>query len=400
MRGLGALDDRCLRTAHLQRQRIEKVLIEALDAIALQACGENAGEPVDALGNAFKTLRAVIHRIKTGDVGQQHLGGADIRVGLLPPDMLLAGLQCHAQCGATAGVLGDTDDSAWNRSLVLVPAGKKGRMRAAVAHGDAKALGRTEHHVGAQLTRRRQQQQAQQVGADAGQRLLGMQMIDQRSQIADLAVGVGVLQQRTEHLVLLQVFHRVHDQFQAKAFGTGPHHGDRLGVAVFINEKQIASGLGNALGQGHRLGRRRGLIQQRSIGQLQPGQVDDHLLEIEQRLEPALRDLGLVRRVSGVPPGIFQHIAQDDSRGDRAVIAHADQAGPDLVLLGVTAQLGQRGFFVKGRRQVERPVEENARRHGLLDQLDATAQAKAVEHRLLLGSIRAEVTAQESIGVA
>lgn len=32
-----------------------------------------------------------------GDIGQQHLGRADVRVGLLPADMLLTGLQRHAQ---------------------------------------------------------------------------------------------------------------------------------------------------------------------------------------------------------------------------------------------------------------------------------------------------------------
>jgi hypothetical protein len=36
----------------------------------------------------------------------------------------------------------------------------------------------------------------------------------------------------------------------------------------------------------------------------------------------------------------------------------------------------------------------------LLDQFDPAAEAEAVEHRLLLGGIRPEVTAKEGIGIA
>lgn len=67
-----------------------------------------------------------------------------------------------------------------------------------------------------------------------------MQVIDQGSQIADLAMGIGVLQQRAEHLVLFQIIHSVDDQLETEAFGTGLHHGNRLRMTVFVNEEQIA----------------------------------------------------------------------------------------------------------------------------------------------------------------
>ncbi|MNL48515.1 hypothetical protein D3C87_1713810 [compost metagenome] len=124
------------------------------------------------------------------------------------------------------------------------------------------------------------------------------------------------------------------------------------------------------------------------------------MLEIQQRFEPTLGDLRLIRCVSGVPAGIFQHVAQDDGRRERAVIAHADQAGPDLILLGIAAQLGQCRFFVQCRWQIERLVQANSRRHGLFDQFDPAAKTEAVEHRLLLGGIRPKVTAEKGIGVA
>ncbi|MCY1383455.1 hypothetical protein D9M69_715810 [compost metagenome] len=80
------------------------MLVEAVDALALKAGGKDAGQPVHALGNPFEPLRAVINRIETGDIGQQHLRGADVRVGLFTTNMLLAGLQRHAQGNVAAGI--------------------------------------------------------------------------------------------------------------------------------------------------------------------------------------------------------------------------------------------------------------------------------------------------------
>jgi hypothetical protein len=79
------------------------------------------------------------------------------------------------------------------------------------------------------------------------------------------------------------------------------------------------------------------------------------------------------------------------------VVAHADQAGPDLVLLGIPTQLAS-GLFIECRGR------SSARLSGcpaapFARSPDLTA-AEAVEHRLLLGGIGSEVTAQKGIGVA
>lgn len=273
-------------------------------------------------------------------------------------------------------------------------------MRAAIAHWYAKALGRTEHHVGAHFTGRGQQQQAQQVGSHAGQGLLGVQVVDQGPQITNLAVGVGVLQQRTEHLVLGQVIHSVDNQFEAKPLGPRLHHGNSLRMTVFVDEEQIAFRLGHTLGQGHGFRRRRGFIEQRSVGQLQACQVDGQLLEVEQGLEPALGDFRLVRGVGRIPTGVFQHITQDHGGRQGAVVAHPNQAGPDLILFSITAQFGQGAQLVQGRRQVQRPIQANAWRYCLLDQLDPATKPETVEHGLLFGGVWPQVAAQEGIGIA
>ncbi|MCY1177969.1 hypothetical protein D9M73_182990 [compost metagenome] len=176
--------------------------------------------------------------------------------------MLLASLQGHAQGHVAARILGHANDPPGNGALELVPASEIRRMRPAIAHRHAKALGGAKDHVGPQFAGRGQQDQAEQVRRDASQRLLVMQLLDQWPQVMDFAVSVGVLQQRTEHLVLTQVIHRVDDQLEPEAFGTGLHHGKRLRMAVLVDEEQITLRFGHALGQGHGLGGRGCLVEQ------------------------------------------------------------------------------------------------------------------------------------------
>ncbi|MNZ36292.1 hypothetical protein D3C78_537080 [compost metagenome] len=161
LRGPGTFDDRSLGSADFQRQGVEEVPVDPGDTLALKPGGQDAGQPVNPLGDPLEPFGAVVDRIETGDIGQQHLGRADVGVGLLPANVLLAGLQGHAQGGVASRIFGNTDDAPGNRPFVLIAAGKKCRVRPTVAHRHTKPLGRAEHHIGAQFTRRGQQQQAQ-----------------------------------------------------------------------------------------------------------------------------------------------------------------------------------------------------------------------------------------------
>ncbi|MNS94487.1 hypothetical protein D3C72_1287070 [compost metagenome] len=117
------------------------MLIETGDALALKASGEDAGQPVHALRNALEPFGAMVDRVETGDIGQQHLSGANVRVSLLAANMLLAGLQGHAQSDIAACIFRYADDPPRNRPLVLVATGKKRRVRPAVTHWHAETLG-------------------------------------------------------------------------------------------------------------------------------------------------------------------------------------------------------------------------------------------------------------------
>src|SRR3546814_9196170 len=72
---------------------------------------------------------------------------------------------------------------------------------------------------------------------------------------------------------------------------------------------------------------------------LHAGEVDDHLLEVQQYLQAALADLRLIGRVGGVPARILQHVALDDAGQEGAVVAHADHRVHDRVAIGHAAQV-------------------------------------------------------------
>ena len=141
-----------------------------------------------------------------------------------------------------------------------------------------------------------------------------------------------------------------------------------------------------------------GFVEQRGAGQVESGEVDGQLLEIQQRFQAALGDFRLVGRIGSVPAGILQHVAEDHRRRHGAVVAHADQAGPALVEPGVAAQARQGGLFVERGGQFQRPVEADRRRHRLHDQFGASGNSEEVQHGLLFRRIGAEVAAQEGIG--
>ena len=86
--------------------------------------------------------------------------------------------------------------------LELVPASQVGRVRAAVAHGHAKALGVAQHDVGIPFTRRREQGKCQQVGSHAQRCAITMGLTSQGPQIINMACGCRVLSQYAEVIAL------------------------------------------------------------------------------------------------------------------------------------------------------------------------------------------------------
>ena len=75
---------------------------------------------------------------------------------------------------------------------------------------------------------------------------------------------------------------------------------------------------------GYRFGYRCRLVQQRRPRHRQTGEILYEGLEVQQCLQSALRDLRLIRRIGGVPPGVQKNSTLDRFGNHRAVVAQAD----------------------------------------------------------------------------
>ncbi len=210
---------------------------------------------------------------------------------------------------------------------------------------------------------------------------------------------IRILQQRAKHFVLASLFRAAENEFEAKPGGAGFEHGDGLRKAACIDKKRIAVHLGYASRHGHRFGRRGGFIQQRSVADFHASQVCHHLLEVEQRFQPTLRNFRLIRRVGGIPAGVFKQVAQNHRRRVRAVITQADAGFFDDVFAGDGAQLGQRGVLWQRRRQVEQLTAADVFRHGLVDQCRQRVRADDGEHLLYFSVIRPDVAGDEFVAL-
>ena len=143
------------------------------------------------------------------------------------------------------------------------------------------------------------------------------------------------------------------DDLDAHALGAGADHVDGLRERVGVDDERTGGVALRTSYERHRLGGGGGLVEERGVGGGEAGEVGDDRLEVEQRLEPALGDLGLVGRVGGVPGRVLEHVAADHRRRDGRVVAQADHRLGRTVLGGERAQRPRRGLLVERVGQVE-----------------------------------------------
>ena len=143
----------------------------------------------DALGDPLQAGRPVVDGVHAGDDRGQHLRRADVRGRALAPDVLLARLQREAIRRRALRVDADADEAAGQAALVLVAAGEVGGVRAAAAHRHAEALRRAAGDVGAELARRRDQGQREQVGGDDEGGAVGVDARRVAAQVVQRAAG-------------------------------------------------------------------------------------------------------------------------------------------------------------------------------------------------------------------
>src|SRR3984893_6403751 len=91
-------------------------------------------------------------------------------------------------------------------------------------------------------------------------------------EIVEVAGDAWVSKKRAEDLVWLQVFEGISDNDPpTKWLRARARHGDRLRQAIFIDKVSCRLRLRDAMGKRHPLCRRRRLVEQRSVGDSEPG---------------------------------------------------------------------------------------------------------------------------------
>ncbi len=318
--------------AHLDR--VKELIMHDFMVHAPQPFGHDLGLAVNAARDAIQAIGTVIDAKESGDHGQQDLCRADIAGRLFAPDMLFTGLQRHAQGFLAFGIHRHADDAPGALAFIDIFGRKEGRMRAAIAHGNTKSLGGTHHDIGPELARGFQHHHGHQIAGDNRQAALGLNLFDRLGDVAHLSRRSWILHQYAKHIGRFQIgegvpLHNCH----AHRLRAGLQDGQSLGVHVVIDKEGIGFRLTHTMGHRHGFGCCRSFIQQGRIGDFHAGQVDDHLLVIQQCLQAALADFRLIGGIGRVPAWIFQNIPQDDRWRDGAVIAHADHGGEHLVPL-------------------------------------------------------------------
>jgi hypothetical protein len=331
-----------------------------------------------------------------------YLGSADVAGGLVATDVLFPGLHRHAERGPAGGVDANSDDTAGHEALVLLRRGEERGVRAAVSHGHAEALRGADGDVGADLAGRAQRGEREQVGGHDDLDAVGVRVPDELGVVEHLALRAGVLHEHAADVAaaVVQVLGVGDDDPDAEAVGAGAAHVDGLRVAVGGDEEGPLLAPEDGAAHGHGLGGGGGLVEEGGVGHGEAGEVGDHGLVVEQRLEAALRDLGLVRGVLGVPGRVLHEVAQHH-RGDvGAVVAHPDE-GLEVPVHGRQAphvvqhlRLGEPGVEPAG--EPHRRRADGGRDRGVDQRVDA-AEAARGRHGLLLGGRRGVVPPREGV---
>ena len=255
-------------------------------------------------------------------------------------------------------------------------------MRSAKAERHAKALAVANADVGAKLPGRAQHGEGEQVGSYDKQRASRMHRLGQRGEILDRAQGVGILGEHRRQAGLtvgLPGGEIGRLDTQTERFEAGAHDGEAGRMAAVGDHHPVGTGhLGSSQRQGFGAGG--AFIEQRGIRHVEPGEIGDEGLEVEQGLEPALADLGLVGRVGRVPSGILQQVALDHRRREGVVIAQADEAAHDPVAAHEFAQLRQSRLLVERGRQLERLAQADRFGHDLVDEGVERVEAETLKH--------------------
>ena len=255
-------------------------------------------------------------------------------------------------------------------------------MRPAEAERNAEALRVSDDDVRSKFAGGFQKRQGENVRGNDDQSIFLVRPGRKTGIVEYLPARCGILKQDAEYVLTQRAFSVIaHHDLDVLRLRPRAHHLDGLRMAVFRDEKLAPLVPARVHHHGHRLRRRRALIEQRGVGDLHAGEVHDHGLEIEQRFHAPLRDFRLIGRVRRVPARIFQDVSENHRRGVAIRIPHAEHRLEHLVPGRERTQIRESLLFCSGRGEIQLRPGNDGFRDGFFDQVVQGVQADFAQHR-------------------
>jgi hypothetical protein len=297
-------------------------------SLGLESRSKVERKAVDVRGNGLKTVGAVVDGVEGVDHGRQYLSRADVGRGFVSADVLFARLKSQTVDGFACGINSATDKTTWHLALEVIAHRHEGCVRTTEAHGHTETLSGTYADIGAKGTRFFEEREGQEICGGDAESLASVDSIKELGKILCGTQGIRVLDEDASEPrtgAWIEGMPVAHDELVATHGATRANDFDGLRMAGIRDEKRGGFGLrsGKAKENCFRCGS--GFVKERCIGDGETREGGHKRLEIHEGFQTALRNFRLVRRVGSVPAGIFKHVADNDGRGKRAVVALADE---------------------------------------------------------------------------
>ena len=227
-------------------------------------------------------------------------------------------------------------------------------MRATVEQRYTEALRGTNRDIRSELTGGLQQRQRKDIRIHRYQTATLMHRLDHRVRIDDVALRSRVRHNCAHDAIAHDAFTEVNNLYlevkRARTLRGDTQH-LRVQARIQLHRPALPH---RASHEANSLRRRRRLIQQGSVRNVQASQVLHHGLEVQQRLESTLRNLRLVRGIRRVPAGILHNTTTNHRRRQRRRVALPIERLQHLIFRRQLTQpvlrliLHERGGEIKG----------------------------------------------------
>src|SRR6267143_588221 len=289
----------------------------------------------DVVGrDATQTVGAEDRQIRRRRDRKEGLVRADVRHRLLPPDVLLPGLERHAERPVTVRVPGEADHAPGHFPDVLLPAREDPQQRTAEIHRSPEGLAFSDHDVRAEIAGRPHDGLGDRIHAydeDAfcgGPDLLEL-FLEATEEMRVLHVhaahlgGEGLAQLcQVEHARLAVVLD--FPNRDARSYEVGREDGTAV-VAQSPRDEECLAAMQTVSHACSLTEGGRGVVH-RGVGAVHPREFADEALILPQRLEETLAEFRLVRSIRRVE--LRARRDRSHARGDKVVVgAAAEERG-------------------------------------------------------------------------